>query len=175
MGTRLNVRSRRIDRVLDVLVHEREQGRAERLEELGCHHLLACKQLLHVAPFLGFLKARWAVLVDDWQAGCVRKVPRLLLPSIGEWANDAKVPLVYLVVRFHGVQPSVEHGRHHEALGEVVQVLAQHKNVLVVLPAARVERPTLHARTERADGVALQRAASRGVHDLRLDVVVFDA
>jgi len=70
--------------------------------------------------------------------------------------SDSKqvLDLLDVVVRFHGAQPAVVEGAHEEALGEVVEVLAEREDVVAVGPRGRVQPAALHAAAERAHGRA---------------------
>lgn len=57
------------------------------------------------------------------------------------------------VVSLHCAQSTVVEDRHHEALGQVIQVLPECQHVAAVPPCCRVQPPSLHAGTEATDGV----------------------
>ena len=139
--------------------HDGPDGVQDVGEQVGVPGLLAGQQGLHVLPPGGHGKTGGAAIRDDRESGLAGVVGGLALPAIGQGANDADIALVVDVVGLHGAElPTVEDGKE-QALGQVIQMLAQRQDVVAVLPADAVHDAALHAGAIGAEGIPAHMAA----------------
>ena len=70
--------------------------------------------------------------------------------AVWEHESTAERDSLHGVGSLHGAQESVMERGHEEALGEVIEVLAQGQDVVALAPCTGVQPTSLHARAETA-------------------------
>ena len=109
-------------------------------EDFGIQPELVIEPGCGTGSFLGAIRQTWP------QARILGESAGLTFAHVGEGADDPEIAGVVAVMRRHGAELAAEEHRHHQRLGEVVQMLRQRDDVAALLARDAIEDAAAHAR-----------------------------